>query len=115
MSARRLLCLLGLLAFTGGAGCGAEPATDVSAPDAGAIRFTATSPKLERRDRSAEKDDLLILRRAVELLRDDAVWNSEDDRVCVDDEQAGRRSLFCALHQASLDVRGAYDHRRVAL
>lgn len=28
---------------------------------------------------------------------------------------AARRSLFCALHQASVDVTGEYDHRRPAM
>ena len=43
------------------------------------------------------------------------MWNRQDDRECADDEAAGKRSLFCALQKASLDVLGAYDHRRVAL
>lgn len=81
----------------------------------GRIRFTRTTPELERRDRPPEPDDLRILRRAEELLHNESVWNRSDDRACVDDEHAGSRSLFCALHQASLDVAGQYVHRRVAL
>src|SRR6266545_2037772 len=34
---------------------------------------------------------------------------------CDDDEATGKRSLFCALQKACIDVLGAYDHRRVAL
>ena len=108
---RYLLCLL----VTAIAGCNADPTADVSPPGPEAIRFTATSAALERRDRPADVEDLQILRRAVELLSDPSAWNPQDDRVCVDDERNARRSLFCALHQASLDVRGEYDHRRVAL
>ena len=83
--------------------------------DEGYIRFTATSAELERRDGPVQPEDLEVLLRAELLLSSAAAWNDEDDRVCVDDERAARRSLFCALHQASLDVTGAYDHRRPAL
>ena len=107
---RSLACLL--VAVT--AGCSTDPAADAP-PGPETIRFTATSAELERRDRPADDDDLRILHRAVELLRDQSAWNPQDDRVCIDDERNARRSLFCALHQASLDVRGEYDHRRVAL
>ena len=77
--------------------------------------FTPTSPELEMRDRPVAEEDLQILIRADEILIDDAVWNREDDRICEDDELAGRRSLFCALQKACIEVLGAYDHRRVAL
>ena len=49
------------------------------------------------------------------LLSSTAVWNRADDRECKDDEATGKRSLFCALHKACIDVLGSYDHRRVAL
>lgn len=67
------------------------------------------------RDRPVAEEDLQILIRADEILIDDTVWNREDDRICEDDELAGRRSLFCALQKASIEVLGAYDHRCVAL
>ena len=76
---------------------------------------TATSPALERRDQPVTDDDLRILLKADELLRDESVWNRNDDRVCDDDEATGKRSLFCALQRACIDVLGKYDHRRVAL
>jgi hypothetical protein len=76
---------------------------------------TATSDELERRDLPVTNDDLRILRRADELLRDESVWNRKDDRECADDEATGKRSLFCALQKACIDVLGTYDHRRVAL
>lgn len=80
-----------------------------------APRSTATSPELERRDRAATADDVRILKKAAELLKDDTAWNRSDDRECKDDEATGKRSLFCALQQACIDVLGTYDHRRVAL
>ena len=67
------------------------------------------------RDQPVAEEDLQILIRADEILIDETVWNREDDRICDDDELAGRRSLFCALHKACIEVLGAYDHRRVAL
>jgi hypothetical protein len=77
--------------------------------------MTATSPDLESRDQPVSNDDLRILLRAEELLKDESVWNRKDDRECDDDEKTGKRSLFCALQKACIDVLGAYDHRRVAL
>jgi hypothetical protein len=76
---------------------------------------TATSPDLERRDQPVTNDDLRILLKAAELLKDESVWNRSDDRECEDDEATGKRSLFCALQKACIDVLGVYDHRRVAL
>jgi hypothetical protein len=78
-------------------------------------RFGPTSPELERRDQSVSREDIEILLRADELLADSAAWNRDDDRMCEDDEATGVRSLFCALQRASIDVLGAYNHRRVAL
>jgi hypothetical protein len=79
------------------------------------IQETATSPERERRDQPVTTEDLRILQRASALLKDESVWNRKDDRVCDDDEATGKRSLFCALQKACIDVLGAYDHRRVAL
>jgi hypothetical protein len=73
------------------------------------------SPELERRDQAVTAEDVLILTKAAALLKDESVWNRADDRICNDDEAAGRRSLFCALQKACIDVIGVYDHRRVAL
>lgn len=78
-------------------------------------RITATSPELEQRDQPVTADDVAILARAEALLNSDAVWNRADDRDCRDDEATGKRSLFCALEKACIDVLGSYDHRRVAL
>jgi len=80
-----------------------------------APQITATSPELEQRDQPVTADDVAILVRAEALLSSDAVWNRKDDRECQDDEATGKRSLFCALEKACIDVLGRYDHRRVAL
>jgi hypothetical protein len=74
-----------------------------------------TGTELERRDQPVTQDDLSILLKAAELLEDESAWNRKDDRVCVDDEATGKRSLFCALQKACIDVLGVYDHRRMAL
>ena len=80
-----------------------------------APRITATSPALEQRDQPVTADDVAILTRAEALLSTASVWNRTDDRECKDDEATGKRSLFCALQKACIDVLGSYDHRRVAL
>lgn len=71
--------------------------------------------ELERRDQPVSDEDVLILQKAADLLVQEAMWNRQDDRECADDEATGRRSLFCALQKACIDVLGKYDHRRVAL
>ena len=76
---------------------------------------TPTRKELERRDQLVTRDDLLILQKAAALLKNEAVWNRKDDRECDDDEASGKRSLFCALQKACIDVLGKYDHRRMAL
>ena len=80
-----------------------------------APQITATSPALEQRDQPVTADDVAILTRAEALLSNASVWNRTDDRECKDDEATGKRSLFCALQKACIDVLGSYDHRRVAL
>ncbi len=57
--------------------------------------------------------DLRILRRADTLLSEESDWLEHCSRTC--DSEASRRSLFCALHQASIDVMGQYKHRQAAL
>lgn len=62
---------------------------------------------MERRDQVVTAEDVLILTKASALLSDEAAWNRADDRVCTDDEATGKRSLFCALQKACIDVLGA--------
>ena len=70
---------------------------------------------LEQRDGPVTSEDLRILTRADEILRDESVWNRQDDRGCNDDNARGQWSLFCALEKACVEVLGQYDHRRAAL
>jgi len=104
---------LGLLAIFLDGGRHPEAIAMSSPPQASQLK--PTSPDLERRDQPVTNDDLRILQRAADLLKDESVWNRSDDRECEDDEATGKRSLFCALQKACVDVLGAYDHRRVAL
>ena len=100
------LLVMMLLAF--GPARAAESQTQVP-------QITATSPELEERDQPVTAEDVAILVRADSLLSSTAVWNRADERDCRDDEATGKRSLFCALEKACIDVLGSYDHRRVAL
>jgi hypothetical protein len=57
--------------------------------------------------------DRRIIERAAVILQNPLVWNRADNRVC----RNGARtwSLYCALHQASMELAGGFDHRRPAL
>src|SRR5215467_108925 len=77
------------------------------------IDFKPTSSSSERRDQPVTKDDLLILKRADEILSDETKWNRKDDRTCRPEDKEW--SIFCALEKASIEVLGKYDHRRAAL
>ena len=76
-------------------------------------KFTETSPELERRDQPVDNKDLLILKRAGEILSDETKWNRKDDRTCKPDDKVW--SLFCALEKASIEILGEYQHRRAAM
>jgi len=54
-----------------------------------------------------------ILDRANAILSSEAVWNRADTRECPAGETSF--SLFCALHDACIEVLGQYEHRRAAL
>jgi hypothetical protein len=103
---------VGLTAIAIGIGAGQGVG---STEQQGTPQVTATRAELERRDQAVTGDDVRILTKALELLRDESVWNRADDRECADDEATGKRSLFCALQKACIEVLGEYDHRRVAL
>lgn len=67
----------------------------------------------ERHDLPVMEEDVRILERADVLLSGEGVWNRADTRQCP--EGAVKLSLFCALHRATIEVLGEYDHRRAAL
>jgi hypothetical protein len=54
--------------------------------------------------------DIAIINRAITLLNDGKAWRRNDDRFCNKDEYPYKWSLFCALHQASLEEGGTYLH-----
>ncbi|RDC63448.1 serine hydrolase domain-containing protein [Adhaeribacter pallidiroseus] len=57
---------------------------------------------------AASELDLQILDTAVKLLQGGKNWNRKDTRIC----EGGKFSLFCALYQASLMIKGDYQHLR---
>ena len=79
-----------------------------------ALLFVSVSGIAAQPERAPDvTDDVLILDRASALLADETRWNRKDTRECPPRTQT--MSLFCALHAASIEVLGSYDHRRPAL
>jgi hypothetical protein len=74
----------------------------------------ALDPTVVRSVQVSKQDEQILLR-AEELLKDESQWNRHDERWCVDDEKTGKRSLFCALQRATVEVLGKYQHRQAAL
>jgi hypothetical protein len=89
--------------------CTAPGSEDVSV----VIReFTSEDAALQGNARTAGEQDIAIARRAAHLLNDGRSWNRRDDRVCDRGGYPYRWSLFCALHQASIEVASGYEHLR---
>ena len=59
------------------------------------------------------KADLLVVRRAREILDSPAKWNRVDNRLCP--AEAKTFSLYCALQMATNEVSGKSEHRGAAL
>jgi hypothetical protein len=59
------------------------------------------------------RDDILIIERAIAMLPNDAAWNRHDTRVCTPNPQ--KRSLFCALKDATIETTGGLQYRQPAL
>jgi len=72
-----------------------------------------TEALLESRSRAVDEIDLEIIDRAKSILKDESVWDRQDDRVCNDGDTTF--SLYCALYFASRELLGEYQHRRTAL
>ena len=85
---------------------GQDAGAEVPAPQQ-TPQTTPTTSELEQRDQPVTNDDLRILLKADALLKDESVWNRKDDRECDDDEATDKRSLFCALQKACIDVLGS--------
>lgn len=75
--------------------------------------ITQTEALLESRARPVDEIDLQIIDRAKSILKDESVWDRQDDRVCNDGDTTF--SLYCALFFASKELLGEYQHRRTAL
>lgn len=58
-------------------------------------------------------DDLRIIRRAIELLPREEVWNKADTRQCPKGQP--KLSVFCALIQATEEIAGGYHYRQPAM
>lgn len=67
----------------------------------------------ESRTRPVDASDVVILERAGEILSGEDVWDRNDDRKCAGTDTTF--SLFCALHNASIEILGTYEHRRTSL
>jgi len=87
------------------------------------ICFVALAPAQSAHQKTAPADDsnarppvskvdLLIIRRAGEILNSEAVWNRADNRVCPED--AKTFSLYCALEKASKEI-STLEHRSAVM
>jgi hypothetical protein len=74
--------------------------------------FAQEDAALQGNTRTADERDIAIVARARELLSDGRSWNRRDDRVCDNSGYPYRWSLFCALHQASIEIGSQYEHLR---
>lgn len=77
--------------------------------------FNVMDAALQGNMLKAGQADIAIIDRAMQLLNDGRNWDSTDNRVCDQSEYPYKWSLFCALHQASIDVDGEYRHLRPAV
>ena len=57
--------------------------------------------------------DREIVERASRILADEAVWNRADNRRCP--AEATTWSIYCAMEKATVEVSGAFHHRRPAM
>jgi hypothetical protein len=77
--------------------------------------FSPEDAVLQGNARTADEVDMAIIARARTLLHNGASWNRRDDRVCDNSSYPYRWSLFCALHQASIEIGSEYQHLRPAM
>lgn len=78
-------------------------------------KFTEEDAFLQGDSLHATSKDIEILDRALSLLNNGSNWNRFDNRVCDSNSYPSKWSLFCALHQASIDVDSQYRHLRPAI
>ena len=68
----------------------------------GVKKRTKIKPEWENKEQPVSNEDLQILQSAREILSDESKWNSDDDRVCNEDDT--KWSLFCALKKATIEI-----------
>lgn len=74
--------------------------------------FTKEDAILQGDSLHATSKDTQIIDRALILLNGGNNWNRSDNRICDNSSYPYKWSLFCALHQASIDVDSEYRHLR---
>ena len=77
--------------------------------------FGPEDAHLQGNDLHATGEDLAILVRARTLMMEGRAWERQDNRVCDGSAYPYRWSLFCALHQASIETAREYRHLRPAV
>lgn len=77
--------------------------------------FSTEDADLQGNSLKAGISDLQILERALALLNNGSNWSRSDNRICDSSSYPYKWSLFCALHQASMDVDTEYRHLRPAI
>jgi len=77
--------------------------------------FTPEDAGLQGENLPASLKDIQIVDRAFSLMNNGKNWSRSDNRVCDKSEYPYKWSLFCALHQASIDVDEEYRHLRHAM
>jgi hypothetical protein len=77
--------------------------------------FTGDDAEFQGNNLLPSMDDIKIIERAEKLMNNGKNWNRHDNRVCDNRGDVNQWSLFCALHQASIDVVSEYRHIRPAM
>ncbi|HVG15751.1 MAG TPA: hypothetical protein VM935_12350, partial [Chitinophagaceae bacterium] len=77
--------------------------------------FTPEDAELQGNSLRATDKEIQILERTLALLNNGSNWSRAGNRVCDSSSYPYKWSLFCALHQASIDVDVEYRHLRPAI
>ena len=78
-------------------------------------KFSKEDAILQGDSLHASQKEIQILDRALSLLNNGNNWNRLDNRICDNSSYPYKWSLFCALHQASIDIDSEYRHLRPAI
>lgn len=78
-------------------------------------KFSKEDAILQGDSLQASQKEVQILDRALSLLNNGNNWNRFDNRICDNSLYPYKWSLFCALHQASIDIDSEYRHLRPAI